>query len=125
MTKKRETYCRECEKCTCSQRFCQSKCKFYPRIPSDDEFFVLISAFRYASGRQTYAMQIVASEIKRLMPRMNANQLRAVRREIDMRRDYASRDFPAWDAVGGEKEMVDCLYEEAGRRMADFDADKG
>ena len=58
------------------------------RQVTQDESFVLCAAFRYAQGRNTYAMSVVVNHICKQLDRMSAIDIQQFLLEIDRRRKY-------------------------------------
>lgn len=81
-----------------------------------EESFVLVAAFRYASGRHTYAMEIVASHIGKLVGIMDSVEVSELLCEIDRRRKDIS--WLPWDIT--EEETVGKLEEKLKRRLEEF-----
>lgn len=69
-----------------------------------DEAFVLVAAFRYASGRRTYAMRVVANVIESKVDQLSTDDINGLLKEIE-RRCRDSKVIP-WDALGHEEEIV-------------------
>ena len=89
---------------------------------SQDEFFCLMSAFRYASGRQTYAMTITISYIDSRIKDMTEVQLKQVLHEIEMRRADAISGYSKWDEVGREEQKCGWLEHQVKDRMNEMGA---
>jgi len=68
------------------------------------EAFVLVGAFRYASGRHTYAMSIVAEAIESKVEQLSTDDIHGLLKEIE-RRCSDSKVIP-WDTIGHEEEIV-------------------
>ena len=68
------------------------------------ETFVLVGAFRYASGRHTYAMRIVAEAIESKIDQLSTDDIHGLLKEIERR----CRDSKVitWDTLGHEEEIV-------------------
>lgn len=69
-----------------------------------EETFVLVAAFRYASGRRTYAMRTVANVIESKVDQLSTDDIHGLLKEIE-RRCNDSKVIP-WDAIGHEEEIV-------------------
>ena len=69
-----------------------------------DETFVLAAAFRYASGRHTYAMRTVTDVIESKMEQLSTDDIHGLLKEIE-RRCNDSKVIP-WDTIGHEEEIV-------------------
>ena len=69
-----------------------------------DEAFVLVAAFRYASGRRTYAMGVVANVIESKIDQLSTDDIHGLLKEIERR----CRDSKVitWDTLGHEEEIV-------------------
>lgn len=76
---------------------------------TQEESFVLCAAFRYASGRRTYAMRTVANVIESKVDQLSTDDIHGLLKEIE-RRCRDSKVIP-WDAIGHEEEIVMWLKE--------------
>ena len=78
---------------------------------TQEESFVLCAAFRYAQGRQTFAMEIVVNYICKQLDRMSPNDIQQFLLEIDRRRKYGGpwglQEEKHVDRL--EKELRGCL----------------
>lgn len=81
-----------------------------------EESFILVAAFRYASGRHTYAMEIVASHICKLVDTMDSVEISELLCEINRRRKDVS--WLPWDIA--EEETVGKLEEKLRRKLEEF-----
>lgn len=71
---------------------------------TSDETFVLSAAFRYASGRRTYAMRTIANVIESKVDQLSTDNIQQLLKEIE-RRCRDSKVIP-WDTLGHEEEIV-------------------